>query len=230
LLPHGHEGQGPDHSSGRPERFLQLVAETDMRIANCTTAGQYFHLLRMQALLLKTDPLPLVVLTPKSLLRHPLVASSPRELVEGGFERVIDDEQTRRHPELVRRVVLCSGKIYVDLVSAAQRKDRAPVALCRVEQLYPFPYEDLQGVLDDYRNLEEVVWVQEEPENMGAWEFMKPHLENLIHGRWQLSHVARPRNSSPAEGSSAWHAVNQEMLIKQSYQMADVHAEAGVRD
>jgi len=230
LLPHGHEGQGPDHSSGRPERFLQLAAETDMRIANCTTAAQYFHLLRMQALLLKTDPLPLVVFTPKSLLRHPLVASSLRELAEGGFERVIDDEQAHRHSEQVRRVVLCSGKIFVDLVSASQRKESAPVAFCRLEQLYPFPYEDLLTVLEEYRSLEEVVWVQEEPENMGAWEFMKPHLEDLIHGRWQLSHVARPRNSSPAEGSSAWHAVNQEILIKQSYQMVDVRTEAAVRD
>jgi 2-oxoglutarate dehydrogenase E1 component len=228
LLPHGHEGQGPDHSSGRPERFLQLAAETDMRIANCTTAAQYFHLLRLQALLLETDPLPLVVLTPKSLLRHPLVASSLMELAEGRFERVIDDEQARRNPEQVRRVVLCSGKIYVNLVSAVQRKDSAPVALCRVEQLYPFPYEELQPVLDGYRSLEEVVWVQEEPENMGAWEFMKPHLEDLIHGRWPLSHIARPRNSSPAEGSSAWHAVNQEMLIKQAYQMVESRADEGV--
>jgi 2-oxoglutarate dehydrogenase E1 component len=228
LLPHGYEGQGPDHSSGRPERFLQLAAETDMRIANCTTAAQYFHLLRMQALLLETDPLPLVVLTPKSLLRHPLVASSPRELAEGGFERAIDDEQARQHPERVRRVILCSGKIYVDLVSARQRKDSAPIALCRVEQLYPFPYEELQPVLEEYRGLEEVVWVQEEPENMGAWEFMKPNLEDLIHGRWPLRHIARPRNSSPAEGSSAWHTVNQEMLIKQAYQMVESRAEEGV--
>ncbi len=225
LLPHGHEGQGPDHSSGRPERFLQLAAETNMRIANCTTAAQYFHLLRLQALLLKTDPLPLVVLTPKSLLRYPLVTSSLRELAEGGFQRVIDDEQARQHPEQVRRVVLCSGKIYVDLASAEQRKDSTPVALCRVEQLYPFPEEDLRTVLESYPASEEVVWVQEEPENMGAWEFMRPHLEDVIDGRWPLRHIARPRNSSPAEGSSAWHAVNQEMLIKQAYQMLDVRAE-----
>jgi 2-oxoglutarate dehydrogenase E1 component len=227
LLPHGHEGQGPDHTSARPERFLQLAADTNMRIANCTTAAQYFHLLRLQALLLKTDPLPLVVLTPKSLLRHPQVASSLRELAEGGFERVIGDERARQRSEQVRRLVICSGKMYVDLVTAAQRKDSTPVALCRVEQLYPFPAENLQTVLEGYAGLEEVVWVQEEPENMGAWEFMKPHLEDLIRGRWPLHHIARPRNSSPAEGSSAWHAVNQEMLIKQAYQMVDVRAEEG---
>src|SRR6516164_1436048 len=191
LLPHGYEGQGPDHSSGRPERFLQLAAETDMRIANCTTAGQYFHLLRRQALLLKTDPLPLVVLTPKSLLRHPLVASPLRALAEGGFQPVIDDEQAGRRSKQVRRLILCSGKIYVDLVSAGQRNDGMSLAFCRVEQLYPFPQEDLLSVLESYPALEEVVWVQEEPENMGAWEFMRPHLEDLIHGRWPLRHIAR---------------------------------------
>jgi 2-oxoglutarate dehydrogenase E1 component len=251
LLPHGYEGQGPDHSSGRPERFLQLAAETNVRIANCTTAAQYFHLLRRQAWLLKSDPLPLVVLTPKSLLRHPLVASPPRALAEGRFQPVIDDEQARQHPQQVRRLVLCSGKIYVDLVSAASaailpasaKEGRLPrpdgvsgeagaasagrrqdVALCRVEQLYPLPQEALQSVLESYPALEEVVWAQEEPENMGAWEFMRPHLEDLISARRRLSHIARPRNSSPAEGSSARHAVNQEMLIKQAYSMADVTA------
>jgi len=224
LLPHGYEGQGPDHSSGRPERFLQLAAETNLRIANCTTAAQYFHLLRRQALLLKTDPLPLVVLTPKSLLRHPLVASPLRALVEGGFQPVIDDEQARQHPEQVRRLILCSGKIYVDLVSAGQRKESKSVALCRVEQLYPLPQEDLSSVLESYPALEEVVWVQEEPENMGAWEFMRPHLEDLIHARWPLRHIARLRNSSPGEGSSTRHAVNQQMLVRQAYAMVDVTA------
>ncbi len=224
LLPHGYEGQGPDHSSARVERFLQMAAETNVRIANCTTAAQYFHLLRMQALLLKTDPLPLVVLTPKSLLRHPMVTSALRELAEGGYQRVIDDHEARQHAERVRRVVLCSGKIYVDLVSAERRKSSSSVAFSRVEQLYPFPYEDLQPVLEGFPALDEVVWVQEEPENMGAWEFMRPHLEDLIRGRWPLRRIARPRNSSPAEGSSAWYAVNQQMLITQAYSMVDITA------
>ena len=126
LLPHGYEGQGPDHSSARLERFLQSAADLNVRIVNCTTAAQYFHVLRRQALLLGTDPLPLVMLTPKSLLRHPMVASTPRELAEGAFQRVIDDEQAARRPAKVRRLVLCSGKVYVDLVEqrAARRRRR----------------------------------------------------------------------------------------------------------
>lgn len=217
LLPHGYEGQGPDHSSARPERFLALAAEINMRIANCTSAAQYFHLLRLQAALLKTDPLPLVVLTPKSLLRHPLTASSLRELTEGGWQRAIDDDQARQHPQQVRRLILCSGKVWVDLVSFDGRASGQNVAICRVEQLYPFPAEDLQPVLDGYPNLEEVVWAQEEPENMGAWEFVRPQLETLIGGRWPLRYTGRPRNSSPAEGSLARHQVNQRALIEEAY-------------
>ena len=217
LLPHGYEGAGPDHSSGRPERFLQLAAETNMRIANCTTAAQYFHLLRLHAALLKTDPLPLIVLMPKSLLRHPLTASSLRDLAESGWQRVIDDAEAQKSGDKVRRLILCSGKVYVDLISSPRRTERRDAAICRVEQLYPFPAEDLSPVLESYPNLEEVVWVQEEPENMGAWEFARPLLEDLIRGRWPLRSVARPRNSSPAEGSLAWHVFNQQALIEQAY-------------
>ncbi|MGE3191604.1 MAG: 2-oxoglutarate dehydrogenase E1 component, partial [Vicinamibacterales bacterium] len=167
LLPHGYEGQGPDHSSGRLERFLQLAADLNMRVANCTTAAQYFHLLRRQALLLDTDPLPLIVMTPKSLLRHPLTASTPRELAEGRFERVIDDAEARAKRSKIKRLVLCSGKIYVDLVSAEPR-EKANVALVRVEQTYPFPADAIAEVLEGYPKLRDVCWVQEEPENMGA--------------------------------------------------------------
>ncbi len=221
LLPHGLEGQGPDHASARPERFLQTAADINMRIANCTTAAQYFHLLRLQATLLKTDPLPLVVLTPKSLLRHPLVASSLRELAEGGWQRVIDDEQAREHATQVRRLILCSGKVYIDLVSSERRQDGRSIAICRVEQLYPFPEDDLRAVVDGYPDLEEVMWVQEEPRNMGAWEFLRLQLARPIDGRWPLHYIGRPRSSSPAEGSSAWHARNQEALIKQAYELHD---------
>ena len=139
LLPHGYEGQGPDHSSARLERFLNSAADTNMRIVNCTTAAQYFHVLRRQALLLETDPLPLVVMTPKSLLRHPFTASTPAELAEGRFMRVIDDAETAAQPAKVRRLVLCSGKIAVDLFTSERRKDNPHVAVVRVEQLYPFP-------------------------------------------------------------------------------------------
>jgi 2-oxoglutarate dehydrogenase E1 component len=157
LLPHGHEGQGPEHSSARPERFLQSAADINMRVMNCTTAAQYFHLLRRQAALLRRDPLPLVVLTPKSLLRHPLVASTPKELAEGRFRSVIDDSDARQRVSSVRRLVLCSGKVYVDLVSSERRQVSSNVAICRVEQLAPFPRVALREVLDGYPSLEEVV-------------------------------------------------------------------------
>lgn len=217
LLPHGYEGQGPDHSSARVERFLQSAADTNMRIANCTTAAQYFHLLRRQALLLETDPLPLIVLTPKSLLRHPLTASTPFELAEGRFQPVIDDEEAARHAGDVRRLILCSGKIYVDLVTSEQRKTSPQVALVRVEQLYPFPSDEIARVIDRYRHVDDVCWVQEEPENMGAWEFVRPLLESIIEGRCPLRYIGRVRNSSPSEGSAAWHAQNQRAIIEQSF-------------
>jgi 2-oxoglutarate dehydrogenase E1 component len=216
LLPHGHEGQGPDHASARPERFLQLAADINMRIANCTSAAQYFHLLRRQAALLTVDPLPLIVLTPKSLLRHPMVASAPRELAEGRFRMVIPDGDAAGRAADVRRVLVCSGKIYVDLMSSDQRGKRPDVAICRLEQLYPVPMRDLRAMLDGYPNAEEVVWVQEEPANMGAWEFIRPHLTEVADGR-PVQHVARPRSASPAEGSAARHATNQQALVNKAY-------------
>jgi 2-oxoglutarate dehydrogenase E1 component len=220
LLPHGHEGAGPDHSSGRLERFLQLTGENNMRIANCTTAAQYFHLLRRQAILLKTDPLPLIVMTPKSLLRHPLVASTLREVAEGQWQPVIDD---MREPSEIRRLFLCSGKIYIDLISSDYREQNPEVAIIRVEQLYPFPEVDLKTALDRYPNLEEVIWVQEEPENMGAWWFMQSRLGRLIAGRWPLRYVGRTTSSSPAEGSSAWFTANQSQLIQQAFDPGPDH-------
>jgi 2-oxoglutarate dehydrogenase E1 component len=218
LLPHGYEGQGPDHSSARLERFLQAAADTNMRIANCTSAAQYFHLLRRQALLLATDPLPLVVLTPKSLLRHPLTASSPLELAEGRFQSLIDDAEARQQASKVRRLVLCTGKVYVDLVSSEQRKAGMGIAIVRAEQLYPFPMDELRVSLDAYPKLREVCWVQEEPENMGAWEFARPLLEQAIDGRWPLRYIGRVRNSSPSEGSAAWHAANQRAIVAQAFE------------
>jgi 2-oxoglutarate dehydrogenase E1 component len=196
---------------------LGLAAETNMRIANCTTAAQYFHLLRRQAALLKTDPLPLIVMTPKSLLRHPQAGSSPRDLAEGHWQPVIDDDQAARQPEDVRRLVLCSGKVYVDLVTAGQRGQSLSVAIVRLEQLYPFPENDLRTVLERYSGLSEVVWLQEEPENMGAWLAIRPCLTEVIAGRWPLSYIGRPPNSSPAEGSAAWHAANQKELVERAY-------------
>jgi 2-oxoglutarate dehydrogenase E1 component len=215
LLPHGYEGQGPDHSSARLERFLNAAADTNMRIANCTTAAQYFHLLRRQALLLTTDPLPLVVMTPKSLLRHPFTASTPAELAEGSFQPVIDDTID---PAKVRRVAICSGKVAVDLLTSERRKDNPNVAVVRVEQIYPFPGDAIREAINRYPKLREVCWVQEEPENMGAWEFARPLLEEIIDGAHPLRYIGRSRNSSPSEGSSTWHAANQRAIVDQVFE------------
>jgi 2-oxoglutarate dehydrogenase E1 component len=218
LLPHGYEGQGPDHSSARLERFLNAAADTNMRIANCTTAAQYFHLLRRQAMLLATDPLPLVVMTPKSLLRHPFTASAPSALAEGSFQPVIDDPETAAQAAKVRRIAFCSGKVAVDLLISDRRKDSPNVAIVRVEQLYPFPSEAIREIIDRYPKAHEVCWVQEEPENMGAWEFARPLLESIVDGRHPLRYVGRSRNSSPSEGSSSWHAANQRAIVDQVFE------------
>jgi 2-oxoglutarate dehydrogenase E1 component len=215
LLPHGYEGQGPDHASARLERFLQLAADINMRVANCTTAAQYFHLLRRQAALLLTHPLPLIVMTPKSLLRHPAVASTPADLAEGQWQPVIDDAERRETPAAVTRLLCASGKIAVDLLTSRLRAESTRAAICRLEQLYPFPEDELRDVIARYPKLAEIVWAQEEPENMGAWDFLRPALERLAAGR-RVSVIARPRSSSPAEGSAALHARVQEELIKQA--------------
>jgi len=220
LLPHGFEGQGPDHSSARVERFLEATADINLRIANCTTSAQFFHLLRRQAALLRTDPLPLIVLTPKSLLRHPAVASRPRDLAEGRFLPVIPDEEAMRQPRKVRRLLLCSGKVYVDLAASELRPKDHAIAICRIEQLYPFPWADLKPVFEGLPELDEVVWVQEEPENMGAWPNLRSKLEDAIDGRWPLRYVGRARSASPAEGTMAWHAVNQRTLIAEAFEPA----------
>ncbi len=224
LLPHAHEGQGPDHASARPERFLQLAADINMRVVNCTTAAQYFHLLRRQAALLLEDPLPLVVLSPKSLLRHAFVASSPNELASGRWQPVIDDPQLGGDDvgaAKVRRVVLCTGKVAVDLLTHPKRSDHMDVAICRVEQLYPVPADAIRETLARYTKARDVVWVQEEPENMGAWEFIRTPLQELMDARATLSVIARPRSSSPAEGSAARHTQNQNVLIAQVWTVAD---------
>ncbi|MEZ4635471.1 MAG: 2-oxoglutarate dehydrogenase E1 component [Caldilineaceae bacterium] len=217
LLPHAYEGAGPDHSSGRLERFLNLAAETNMRVAYPTTAAQYFHLLRRQALLLETDPLPLVVMTPKSLLRQRLTASSLAELAEGRWQPVLDDVDASTRTDEITRLVLCSGKVYVDVATHEHRNDHPHIAVARVEQIYPFPAAELTALCDQYPNVREVVWLQEEPANMGAWEFAQPRLLELLEDRCPLYYVGRPRRASPAEGSTAWHNVNQAAIVAQVF-------------
>ncbi|HWA17335.1 MAG TPA: multifunctional oxoglutarate decarboxylase/oxoglutarate dehydrogenase thiamine pyrophosphate-binding subunit/dihydrolipoyllysine-residue succinyltransferase subunit [Gemmatimonadales bacterium] len=213
LLPHGYEGQGPEHSSAKLERFLQLCAEGNIRVANPTTPAQYFHLLRRQAK--RTRQRPLVVMTPKSLLRHKLAVSSLEDFTRGGFHRIIDDAEAS-DPESVRRVVLCSGKIYYDLLAAAAGTDRSRTALVRMEQLYTFPDEELKQILLGYPNLGEIVWAQEEPRNMGAWTYLEPKLIALLGNAGMLRYVGRPERASPAEGYPAAHQAEQKRIVEEA--------------
>ena len=214
LLPHAWEGQGPDHSGGRLERFLQLAAEENVRIANCTTAAQYFLLLRRQAALLRSDPRPLIVMTPKSLLRHSLALARPSDLAEAEFRPVLDDPRASRQPERVRRVVLCSGKVWSDLESDARRAEADTIAITRLEELYPFPREQIESLLQQYSLAEELIWLQEEPRNAGAWTYVEPRLRELLGSERELRYVGRPERASPAEGWSEDHAAEQRRLIE----------------
>ncbi|MGH7448126.1 MAG: multifunctional oxoglutarate decarboxylase/oxoglutarate dehydrogenase thiamine pyrophosphate-binding subunit/dihydrolipoyllysine-residue succinyltransferase subunit, partial [Longimicrobiales bacterium] len=214
LLPHGYEGQGPEHSSARPERFLQLAAEKNMRVANCTTPAQYFHLLRRQALF--TERRPLIVMTPKSLLRHPRATSAVSELSEGSFRRVIDDDSVAA--KKVRRIVLCTGKVYYDLVAAREEAGTEDVAILRMELLYPFPATDFGRVLSQYDDDAEIVWAQEEPKNMGAWSFVDRAIRENT-GR-TVTYVGRPRRASPAEGYADVHEKEQKRLTSEAVRIA----------
>lgn len=228
LLPHGYEGQGPDHSSGRMERFLQMAAGTNLRLANCTTAAQYFHLLRRQAALLKTDPLPLIVFTPKSLLRHPLVASPPRQLAEGVWQPVIDDPLASQEPDRVERLILCSGKIYIDLIAAGHRQEvGSRLAIVRLEQLYRFPEPELAPILEAYRNASEIIWVQEEPQNMGAWSFVYPRLQDMVGPDTGVGYIGREASASPAEGSGSLHADRQREIVEMALNLESIRVKEG---
>ncbi|SIR63580.1 multifunctional oxoglutarate decarboxylase/oxoglutarate dehydrogenase thiamine pyrophosphate-binding subunit/dihydrolipoyllysine-residue succinyltransferase subunit [Micromonospora avicenniae] len=210
LLPHGHEGQGPDHTSGRPERFLQLCAEDNMRVAIPTTPANYFHLLRRQALSPKRKPL--VVFTPKSLLRHKLCVSDVEEFTTGTFQPVLADSAAPA-PESVKRVLLCSGKVYYDLFQARQERGITDTAIIRIEQLYPMPVEEIRAALAQYPNAEDFAWVQEEPANQGAWSFVALNLlEHLADVR--LRRISRPAAAAPSVGSAKMHEVEQNALIE----------------
>jgi 2-oxoglutarate dehydrogenase E1 component len=215
LLPHGYEGQGPEHSSARLERFLQLAAEDNIRVANCTTPAQYFHLLRRQALL--EEIRPLVVFTPKSLLRHPKAVSTLDAFTAGTFQMVMDDARAAERPGPVRRVALCAGKVYYDLVGAAEREAAEDVAIVRVEQLYPFPDRELEEILGRYDQATELLWVQEEPANMGAWSYMRPWLQKRAGDRFTFGYVGRPERASPAEGYKRAHDHQQGEIVRHTF-------------
>ena len=213
LLPHGYEGQGPEHSSARLERFMQACAENNMEVCVPTTAAQVFHMLRRQAVRMQRKPL--IVMSPKSLLRHKDAASSLEELANGEFKRVIG-EVDDLDPKKVKRVILCSGKVYYDLVNARREKKINDIAIVRLEQLYPFPKDSLEKEMAKYPKATEIVWAQEEPRNQGAWYWMasRHHLVSQIGPKQKLLLVARPASSSPAVGYLAKHNEQQKALIE----------------
>ncbi|MEK6285162.1 MAG: multifunctional oxoglutarate decarboxylase/oxoglutarate dehydrogenase thiamine pyrophosphate-binding subunit/dihydrolipoyllysine-residue succinyltransferase subunit [Acidobacteriota bacterium] len=213
LLPHGYEGQGPEHSSARIERFLQLCAEGNMQVVNPSTAAQYFHVLRRQGL--QKVIKPLVVITPKSLLRHPEAASAIEQFTSGGFLPVIGDDSAVSAK--VTRVLLCSGKVHYDLVAERKKRDDSSSAIVRVEQFYPFPRNLLVEQLNRFPNGSDVRWVQEEPENMGGWSFMEPRLLKLVGPERNLLYVGRPPSASPATGSHTIHQMEQQQLVKNAF-------------
>ncbi|MGQ0464569.1 MAG: multifunctional oxoglutarate decarboxylase/oxoglutarate dehydrogenase thiamine pyrophosphate-binding subunit/dihydrolipoyllysine-residue succinyltransferase subunit [Sporichthyaceae bacterium] len=212
LLPHGMEGQGPDHSSGRPERFLQLCAQDNMTVAIPTTPANHFHLLRWQTL--SPHHRPLIVFTPKSLLRHRAAVSEPGDFTSGHFQPVIGD--AKADPAAVRRVLLCTGKVYYDLAAYRDTNERTDTAIVRVEQLYPLPLADIEAALATYPNAAELRWVQEEAANQGAWPFMALNLTEHLGGR-TLKRVSRSASSAPAVGSHSVHEYEQNLLLEQAF-------------
>lgn len=225
LLPHGYEGQGPEHSSARLERYLELSAENNWRVAYPSTAAQYFHLLRSQAARCQTDPRPLVVMTPKSLLRHPGAVSDLDDLSRGRFSPVLEDLPASEHGR-IRRLVLCTGKIGVELSVRAHQGDTFPdwLGLVRIERLYPFPARELSEILGRFPDLEEVVWAQEEPENMGAGEFVTRAIEPLLPEGVRFWTAGRRRRSSPAEGFSEVHTREQARILDRALLPAERQA------
>ncbi len=224
LLPHGQEGQGPEHSSARLERFLQLCAENNMTVAYPSSPAQYFHLLRWQAT--RQPRRPLVLMQPKSLLRLPQAASRLTELAAGTFQPVIDDPQGESKREQVRRLVFCTGKVYYDLIAKAPGPH---VALVRVEALYPWPLEEVSRIVDRYPNIDEVAWVQEEPKNMGAWSYIAPRLRVAAGNALVIRYIGRPERASPAEGYPKAHADEQGRIVQESLDVPPPRGGAGVR-
>ena len=213
LLPHGYEGSGPEHSSARLERFLALGAEGNIRVLYPTTPAQYFHLLRRQAR--HADMRPMVVMTPKSLLRLAQASSTLADLTSGAFASVLDDAGVAK-PDAIRRVILCSGKIYYDLAASELRAAQRDLAIVRLERLYPFPTDELEAVLNRYPAAARVAWVQEEPHNMGARKFVLPKIRHLVPFRIPLGDISRPERSRPAEGYPADHHVEQARIVREA--------------
>ncbi|WP_243449862.1 2-oxoglutarate dehydrogenase E1 component [Neobacillus terrae] len=232
LLPHSYEGQGPEHSSGRLERYLQLAAENNWTVANLTSAAQYFHILRRQAAILKQEEVrPLIIMTPKSLLRNPMVMSTAKELSEGKFSTVIEEPGLGTNFQNVERVILCSGKIAIDLSERVKEAGQTDwLHILRVEQIYPFPLEKVREALKRYPNLKEIYWVQEEPKNMGAWNFVEPRIQETAPNGIKVEYVGRRRRSSPAGGDPTVHKLEQNLILQKSLTRSEQGGESNGRN
>jgi len=230
MLPHSYEGQGPEHSSARIERFLQLASNFNMQIVYPTTPAQFFHLLRRQAL--KPIVKPLVIFTPKGLLRNPECVSSLNDITDGTFQEFLEDPTAARSP---KRMIICSGKIYYDLIRERESLNVQDIAIVRIEQLYPFNSKKFSSILKKYKNIKEYIWVQEEPKNMGAWEFIRPILQKELPKKTKLLYIGRERSASPAAGSFARHQKEFSAIIKaifesgQEQKLSDFPITHGVR-
>jgi len=219
LLPHGYEGQGPEHSSARIERFLQLCAEDNLQVCNCSTPAQYFHLLRRQMCGghdRRGVRKPLIIFTPKSLLRHPKAVSRIDEFLANGFRPLIDDHAVSQ--DRVSKVLICSGKVYYDLLAAREQRSAGNVAIARLEQVYPFPAGEMRDLIERYPSTTEFVWVQEEPRNMGAWNFVRDLIQPLLErSRRRLRYAGRLESASPATGSLKRHNEEQAAFIEEAF-------------
>ena len=213
LLPHSYDGQGPEHSSGRMERYLQLCAEENMIVANVTTPAQYFHILRRQMFM--THKMPLILFTPKSMLRHPQAVSPFKDLYHGEFHHVIDDNTDNAGN--ISRVVLVSGKLYYELVAQREKLGNTNTAIVRLEQIYPLHEEMLNEIISGYTNANEIVWAQEEPKNMGAFGFLMPRMLKLLGREKSFYYVGRVEGASTATGYAKRHTKEQESILNEAF-------------
>ncbi|HNB08861.1 MAG TPA: hypothetical protein PK754_04845, partial [bacterium] len=216
LLPHGYEGQGPEHSSARLERYLQLCAEDNMIVCNLTTPAQYFHALRRQ-IRQKTEK-PLILMTPKSLLRLPDARSYKHEFTNGTFHEILDDA-TVTDRQAITRVIISAGKVHYDLVKFRIKNNRTDVALVRLEQIYPYDADTMKRILASYPNAATVAWTQEEPRNMGSWNFLLERLTNDLTAKQKLVYAGRKASASPAVGSLSVHQAEQEQLVRDAFEL-----------
>jgi 2-oxoglutarate dehydrogenase E1 component len=220
MLPHGYEGQGPEHSSARLERFLQLSAEENWTVVNLSSAANYFHLLRRQASITESDAArPLIIMAPKSLIRNPRVAAEISELSNGSFKPVIEQKGLGAKPDRVERLVLATGKMAIDIEEAIEKNGDQELDwlhVVRVEQLYPFPEKEIAASIERLPNLKEIVWVQEEPQNMGSWFYMEPRLRKIAPAAASVSYIGRPERSSTASGFQQVHSFEQQHILLQT--------------